>query len=162
MTPLKTILPKSVLTLLLLTVTLISCSSDDDPLTPDLSDYTLTAIVDGVDFSRDNAIVGTAPDDVDIYIITAIGETSISIALSSPLSEGTFSTSVDEEAILIYQTSDNIDGWWLANDGVGSGTVTISKNNDSYIEGTFSFTAFNGLSNTTKEITEGKFKAQKI
>lgn len=160
----KTILPKSVLILLLFTFMLSSCSSDDDPSVPDQSGFTLTAKIDGVDFFRDDIIGGTALDDADIYLITSIagGETSMSIALSSPISEGTFTTAVAEQAILIYQTSDISDGWWLANEDVGSGTVTITKNTSSFIEGTFSFTAFNGLSNSTKEITDGKFKAEKI
>ena len=162
MRTLKTTLPISLFLFLAFAVMLSSCSGDDNSLIQDVDEFTLTAKVDGVALSLDNVIGGAAPDEADIFLITTVGGASISIALNNPVSEGTFSTGVSEETILIYQESESIDGWWLANENLGTGTVTITNNNSSLIEGTFSFTAFNGLSNTTKEITEGRFRAKKI
>lgn len=161
MKTLKSKLNKTVL-FLLLAIAFIGCSKDDKPTDPETNtEYFLTAKVDGVDFSRDNVFGSTDPEDMEFFLITAVGETSIGLALNSPPSTGTFTTAIDENVAMTYQTSDISDGWWIASEDYGSGTI-ITKNNATYIEGTFSFSAFNGLENTTKQITEGKFKAKKI
>ncbi len=43
----------------------------------------------------------------------------------------------------------------------GNGTITITNNNDDFIEGTFSFMGKNKVSGTTKIFAEGEFKAKK-
>lgn len=42
-----------------------------------------------------------------------------------------------------------------------SRTITITENNDTFIEGTFSFTGNNLKDKTTKKFTDGSFRARK-
>lgn len=52
---------------------------------------------------------------------------------------------------------------WGASEDVGSGTVTITENNATYMEGTFFLQELipSGTS-STREFTEGSFKAKKL
>ncbi len=152
--------PKAALVLLLLSVTLNNCSSDDDSTSSEQSDYYLTAKVDGVDFSREFVLVSALADDTDIYIISAVGESSIGLTLDRPISTGTFTPTLGGATVLFYQET-NPFVIWGATEDEGTGTITITENTDTYVKGTFSFTGVNPLDNSTKEITEGDFKAQK-
>lgn len=87
MKTLKILFPKTALILLLITVVISSCSSDNDSTGSEQGDYYLTARVDGVDF----------------YLISAVGETSIGLTLDSPTSVGIFTTAVRETVALSYQ-----------------------------------------------------------
>ena len=158
---LKTILPKSVLLLMLFSAVLSGCSSDDDSSSSDQEDYNLTAKVDGVDFLVEDIIISAFNGIGEYYTIFAVGEASIGLTLKSPLSLGTFATGVEEEVAMTYQTNVPF-AVWGASDDIGSGSINITVNNDTYIKGTFSFTGFNAADNTSKVISEGKFKAQKI
>jgi len=42
---------------------------------------------------------------------------------------------------------------------IGSGTITITEDDDNHVKGTFSFTGVG--QSTSKQITEGKFNAPK-
>lgn len=44
--------------------------------------------------------------------------------------------------------------------GLGSGSITITKDEGGYVEGTFSFNAKTGENGKTVTVTEGKFKAK--
>ena len=156
---LKSILPKKALILLLISVMLGSCSSNDDSSDSGDSNYVLTAKVDGVNFSRDNVVVSALNSQTDFYTILAVGDTSIGLTLSSPVSTGTFTAS--ETTVFSYQQNVPFIVWG-ANADAGSGTITITENTDTYIKGTFSFTGFNPADNTSKEVTEGVFKALKL
>jgi len=103
MKTLKILFPKTALILLLITVVISSCSSDNDSTGSEQGDYYLTAKVDGVDFSRENVIVSALADDTDFYLISAVGETSIGLTLDSPTSVGIFTTAVRETVALSYQ-----------------------------------------------------------
>ncbi len=161
---LKTTFLKTALILLIIVGVLSSCSSDDDndDTNQEQSNYFLTAKVDGVDFSRDFVTVSALPDESDVYIISGVGEvSSIALTLESPISTGAFIPTVGGLTVLFYQEI-NPYAVWGANEDAGSGTITITENTDTYIKGTFSFTGFNPLDNSIKEITEGNFKARKL
>ena len=158
----KTFFSKTTLILLLITTVLSSCSSDDDSTDSEQTGFFLTAKVDGVAYSRDFITVSTLPDDTDIYIISAVGEaSSIGLTLESPIATGTFTPAVGGLTVLLYQET-NPFAVWGASDDVGSGTITITENTATYIKGTFSFTGVNPADDSTKVITEGKFKAKKL
>ncbi|WP_033957412.1 DUF6252 family protein [Psychroserpens jangbogonensis] len=160
MKTLKTMFAK--IAFILLTLVLSSCSSNDDSTNSEQSNYYLTAKVDGVNFSIDIVTVSTLADETDFYVISGVGEnTSIGLTLESPISVGTFTTGVAEIVALTYQTNSPFVVFGASQD-VGSGTITITENNANYIKGTFSFTGINQLDNSTKEISEGAFKAVKL
>jgi hypothetical protein len=48
---------------------------------------------------------------------------------------------------------------WMSTFNIGSGTVTVTSDNGTTIEGTFSFEGFNAADQSTKNISEGRFKA---
>ncbi len=147
---------------LLLTVTLISCAKDDSPENENDSNFYLTAKIDGVYFTKENVLASVVPDETAFYSIGAVGgDFSIGLTLNSPISVGTFTPAVGETITLFYQEISPYAVWAASEDG-GSGTITITENNATYVAGTFSFTGVNPLDNTTKQITEGKFKAKKI
>ena len=56
-------------------------------------------------------------------------------------------------------------GGWLSNGvtalvgGLTPGTIEITSDDGTTVEGTFSFDGYNGQDQTTKVITDGKFKA---
>lgn len=162
METLKTIFSKIALILILVTFVLSSCTSDDDSTDPEQTGFFLTAKVDGVDYSRDFVTVSTLPDEADVYIISAVGvNSSIGLTLESPIATGTFTPAAGGLTVLFYQEI-NPYAVWGASDDVGSGTITITENTDTYIKGTFSFTGINPADDSTKVITEGQFKAQKL
>jgi|GEM_PF-1189198 len=175
MKALQTIFPKTLLLFLVLAALLSACSIDD--LVPEIpdpedDDYFLTVKIDGVDFSADiTPSVSVLADQTGFYNIQ--GNTNdgdkLAITLVSPTSTGTVLVSGDNS-----ETAPNIAYWvvspygvWAAGGtggagGDGVGTITITENNDTFMEGTFSFTGVNPLdNNSTKEFTEGKFKARK-
>lgn len=159
---LKTMISKTTLILLLMTVMLCRCSGDDDSTNSDQTGFTLTATVDGVNYSSDFVTVSALPDESDVYIISGVGEaSSIGLTLESPISTGTFAPSVGGLTVLFYQDIDPY-AVWGATEDEGSGTITITENTDTYIKGTFSFTGINPADNTTKEVTDGNFKARKL
>nr|WP_321229063.1 DUF6252 family protein [uncultured Psychroserpens sp.] len=162
MKTLKTMIPKTTLVLILIIVMLNSCSSSDDTDASGQSAYYLTAKIDGVNYSREFVTVSALPDETDAYIISAVGEiSSIGLSLESPISTGTFTSSIGDLTVLFYQEI-NPYAVWASSDDVGSGTITVTENTDTYIKGTFSFTGVNQLDNSIKVITDGNFKAQKL
>ncbi|TXE16950.1 hypothetical protein ES692_11405 [Psychroserpens burtonensis] len=159
---LKRISSKTALILCSLTVVLSSCSSGDDSSDSEQSDYYLTAKIDGVDYSREFVTVSASADNTDIYVITAIGETSsIALTLEGPISTGTFTTATGTFPVMFYQQNDPFVAWGATEDG-GSGTITITESTATYLKGTFSFTGVNPADDSTKLIAEGRFKAQKL
>jgi len=159
MKTLKTIIRRTI-TVLILTLTLTSCSSDDDASDSEQSTYFLNAKVDGVDFSRENVIVSALADDTSFYTISALGDTSIILTLNSPTSTGIFTVSLT--TALSYQQNIPFAVWGAGGESGNSGTITITENTDDFIKGTFSFTGVNLLDNSTKEISQGVFKAKKL
>ncbi|WP_432410668.1 DUF6252 family protein [Rasiella sp. SM2506] len=159
---LKTRFHKIAFILLLVSIPFSSCSSDDDATTPEQTNFFLTAKIDGVDFSANSAdpLASISNNQTQIFTITGINNNGgrITLTLPSPIIVGTFTT--DTGAILSF-VSPNVEVWGATEDA-GTGTITITANNTTAIEGTFSFTGVNPADNSTKVITEGKFKAKKL
>lgn len=83
---------------------------------------------------------------------------SMAIAVASNDPGGVTGTITDEFNCVFIDQSQPGSAWDAERE---NRTVTISENNDNYIEGTFSFTGHDRKSNTTKEFTEGSFRARK-
>jgi len=143
-----------------------SCKKDDEQGNSQAEDFHLTVKIDGVNFSDDNnAVVSAGADQTEFYQITGIDDSGnrITLNLTSPTSEGTFSPTAGDgiTALTYIQNSPLV--VWSASEDVGSGTVIVTENNATYIEGTFLFTGVNPAdSGSTKEFTEGSFKAKKL
>ena len=142
------------------------CGSDE-PSDITGEDSFMTALIDGVEFSSFNKVtVGALIGVDDVYQLSGARESgngdniAIQLHLPTATAMGTYTT-MDSEVILVYVQISPF-GLWNSGVSLGSGTVTISENNATYMMGTFSFTAVNGSDNTTIEITQGKFKAEKI
>ncbi len=144
-----------------------SCGSDE-PSDITGEDYFMTALIDGVEFSSfiNQVTVGALIGVDDAYQLSGAEESgsgdniAIQLLLPTATATGTFTT-MDSEIILVYLRVAPF-GNWGSDNSLGSGTVTISENNATYMKGTFSFTGVNAIDNTTIEITQGKFKAEKI
>ncbi len=137
----------------------------DEPSDVTGEDSFMTALIDGVEFSSFNKVtVGALIGVDDAYQISGAlvsgDNIVVQIVLPTATARGTFTT-MDSEVILGYVRVFPF-GNWGADESLGSGTVTISENNATYMLGTFSFTGVNPVDNTTIEITQGKFKAEKI
>ncbi|WP_400075269.1 hypothetical protein [Winogradskyella sp. R77965] len=165
-------LTKTAFILLLIAILFNSCSSDDDAPSSEDSDYFLTAKIDGVDFSGDaSSLVSIQADGTDFFNIKGISSNGdqITITLISPTATGIFPMS-NETGVLAPRTTFSIpsgENWSThvlqGTEIIGSGTATVSINDDTYMEGTFSFIGYNPLDNfSAKVITEGKFKAKKL
>jgi hypothetical protein len=130
-----------------------SCSKDNTNVgTPPYMD----AKVDGatVQFNTYSAVQNGSNLQINGTSTAANANIALSINSYSSGQTGTYSIGVGNFNTATY--SDPTGGYSAGNSG-GSGTVTISFNNGSSIDGTFTFTATN-LSAKTKVITEGRFK----
>lgn len=159
----------------MLLLIVVACKEDnksDDTIKENEStnDTFLTAKVDGIDFSANSkkvlfiafsgqlshksGIVGTNSDGYEI-----------SFMLPNPISTGTINSEMtDPKIIMSYSESPNKASWHVGNDNNPTKipfTITITKNGENFVEGTFSFTALNIKDNTTRQITDGKFKAER-
>lgn len=172
MKTLKSILSKTFL-LLLLIVGLSNCSSDDEASILGQNDYYFTVKIDGVDFTSETTpTVSVLADQTGFYNIqgnTASGD-KLALTLVSPTSTGTIEISDQNNMVapnISYSVLSPFGVWGAGGTGGqdrgGIGTVIITENNATYMEGTFSFTGTNSLDNNTiKEFTEGRFKAKKL
>ena len=159
-----------VLTLMISSATLLTnCDKDEDPTDGGGGNEHLTAKVDGADYaaSKDPAsiigatkssgtltvqggdnsgqtirLIATGYTGVGTYTFGGIGNGSSGTYITNPtdfnnLQKNTYSTSFRDGNL---------------------GTIEVTKDDDSVVEGTFSFEGFNSESNK-KTITEGSFKA---
>lgn len=152
---------------------LLSCSNDDEQNnSPQEETYFLTAKIDGVDFIADaSSLVSFGADGTGFYNIKGNRSNGdfITITLVSPTSTGTFimSNNINNSAPRSNFSIPSGENWSThvlrGTEILGSGEAIVTTNNDTYMEGTFSFTGFNPLDNfSVKLITEGKFKARKL
>ncbi len=163
----KTIKKTIYVTLLCLSVILASCSSSDD--SGDGGDggtggeEFLTAKVDGSNFAAAQTpavIVGATSGN---GLMTFQGGTNEGNTIRGSVfnynGEGTYTTgdNITNVNSLSYITLPN--NLWNSTFDIGSGTITITSDDGTTIEGTFSFEGFNADDSSTKTITEGSFKA---
>lgn len=142
-----------------------SCSKAESDNGSQNTKHFLTAKINGVAISVDLPLVYPIDKDADGYLISASAETfGIGIGLNQPVALGTFAIKAGElvPQLRYTETSATSAKVWEAYDKFGSGTITITAINEKSIEGTFSFTGINRKDDTTKEITDGKFKAKKM
>lgn len=140
----------------------MSCS-DDDPTEGTNNNASLSAKVDGTNFSSLEATVSAVKNSGILAIQGSDANGKyIRFNISSYNGEGTYKTgdNLTNTNMIMYGTVSPVSAWSSTFD-IGSGTITISKETDSQIEGTFGFEGYNADDKTTKTITEGKFVAPK-
>lgn len=170
--------------LMVLALALTACSSDDSGDNNDGDDNSnsggeqlMTAKVDGADFaaSQDPAdlIGATKSSQGGVSILTVQGSTNsgdfINFTVFDYNGTGTYSTgdspantSLIQYGELVGTTGADVWASNLASSQVGGlapGEITVTVDDDSVVEGTFSFEGYNPADMTTKTITEGRFKA---
>lgn len=165
---------------IVLALLMTACDKDDDTTTdPDdpaaeAGAEFLKATVDGAAYeaAQDPAvIVGATTSGTGASRVLAVqggtnsGET-IRVTIMGYDGPGTYMTGDDlsNASSLIYLTIDPVAAW--SNDlttplvgGIDPGTIEVTSDDGSVVEGTFSFTGYNGDDMTTKVITNGSFKA---
>jgi len=164
----KTIKKTIYISFLCLAVILASCSSSDDNNNDgddggtDGAEY-LTAKVDGASFEAAQSpavIVGATSGN---GLMTFQGGTNEGNTIRGSVfnynGAGTYTTgdNITNVNSLSYITLPN--NIWNSTFDIGSGTITITSDDGTTIEGTFSFEGYNAEGQTTKTITEGNFKA---
>lgn len=157
-------------------VAFTACSSDDDAAANNnengngngngdgnASEF-LTAKIDGADFE--------AAQDPAVIVAASIGNGVLSIqggqndgqtiraTINGYDGPGTYTTGdgLNNTNQLMYVTLTPV-ATWMSTFNIGSGTLEVTSDDGDVIEGTFSFEGFNAEDNTTKNITEGAFKA---
>jgi len=136
-----------------------SCKKKEENSYPMSGDYYLKVKIDGIEYSFNNSVfVNASSLKVGLIAISpndGFGKNmAIVVTSKDPKVTGTFT----EEFTAVF-TEDGRTGAWDA-DG-NSRTITILKNTDVYIEGTFSFSGYDLVSKTTKQFSEGSFRAKK-
>ncbi len=163
--------------LLVMTVSLVtftSCSSDDDNDGGNNNvDEFLTATVDGTAFAaaQSPAVIVGAQSTNGILSVqggTNTGNT-ISMAINGYTGVGTYTTGdvINNTNFIQYLTiSGTTPSTWasgLASAALGTlmpGTIEVTSDDGTTVEGTFTFEGYNGGDMTTKVVTNGEFKAK--
>jgi len=165
----KTLKKSAYLLLLCLAVLATSCKSDDNNNEEGEGDQGggtefLTAKVDGVDFeaAQSPAVIVAATVSNNVLAFQGgknNGET-IRGTINDYTGVGTYRTGNDISNVnsLTYVTLTPVAAW-TSTFNIGSGTVEVTSDDGTTVEGTFSFEGFNGSDGTTKVITQGNFKA---
>ncbi|PCJ64365.1 MAG: hypothetical protein COA58_13505 [Bacteroidetes bacterium] len=149
---------------------LTSCKGDESsPKTSSNTSYYFTCKIDGEEFvsSSESSVVSYAADFSEYFNIQGIDVmgNKLSLTLQSPTQIGTFETgdpgTPTQTIAAHYATQSPVENWSTRDDN-GKGTIIVSKNTETYMEGSFSFTAMNAIDSTTKVFTEGEFKVRKL
>lgn len=173
----KTIQNMGLAAVMILSLLATACSGDDDATTATDDDTDtaagaefVTAKVDGANFAaaQEPAVIVGATIDSGVLAVqggTNDGET-IRVTVVGYDGPGTYTTGDNPTngSMLMYLTLTPTATWMNSGitalvDGIGTGTVVVSSDSDGVVEGTFSFTGYNAEDMSTKEVTEGKFKA---
>ena len=165
----KTIKKTMYLVMLFTAVLFTACSGDDDN-DGDGGDggaggaEFLTAKVNGANFeaAQDPAVIVAATTSNGVLTLHG-GENSgatIRATIQSYTGVGTYTTGDNLSNVnsLTYLTISPI-ATWMSTFNIGSGTLEVTSDDGSTVEGTFSFEGFNAQDQSTKSITEGSFKA---
>lgn len=124
----------------------------------------VTAKVDGADFeaAQDPAVIvsGTVNNAIMSFQGGKNNGETIRATVNNYSGVGTYTTGDDIQNAnsLNFVTLTPI-ATWGSTFNIGSGTIEVTSDDGITIEGTFSFEGFNAADQTTKSITEGKFKA---
>lgn len=169
----KTLNFKSIFTIFICTILMVSCSKDDDGdgSSGGGSEF-LTAKIDGTTWSAStdyDTTAATISSSGNITVLALQGSdnngNAINFNLPNYKGTGTYKTGdlLTNTNQIQYVTIKPAIGSWMSNLAsaalqITPGTITITTDNGKVIEGTFSFDGYNGTAKTTKKVTEGKFK----
>lgn len=164
----KTIKKTMYLVMLFSAVLFTACSSDDDNGGDDGSgsggSEFLTAKVSGADFAaaQDPAVIVGASLSNDVLAVHGgknNGET-IRITIADYNGVGTYNAGETLTGMnsLMYVTISPVAAWTTMF-GLATGTIEITSEDGTTVEGTFSFEGYNAEDQSTKNITNGSFKA---
>jgi len=163
----KTLRKTIYLSIVCLAMVFTSCSSDDDNNDDDGGGQGgaefLTAKIDGANFeaAQDPAVIVSATTSNGVLIVHGGNNSGETIR----------ATINDYTGVGIYQTGNSISNVnsltyltlpanaWMSTFDIGSGTLEVISDDGTTIEGTFSFEGFNAQAQSTKNITDGSFKA---
>lgn len=146
------------LSILIAFVTLFIACTDDDPTTGSNSGSSLTAKVDGQDFASMEA---SASAIITNGVLALQGSDAsgnfIRMNIMSYNGAGTYKSgdALSNTNSMSYGTVSPVQAW-TSTFNIGSGTLTVTSDDGSTIEGTFTFDGVDGSS--TKSITNGKFR----
>ncbi|MCO5286327.1 MAG: DUF6252 family protein [Chitinophagaceae bacterium] len=144
-----------IVSLLLLSAAFFSCSKSGG--SSGAGKDTLTATVEGKAFN--SSLATSALKDGSTIAIAGTGsDGQINIGITGYTGPATYS--VSDKAIMTYATTTMPIEAWSANMVIGEGSVTITKDDDNYVEGTFSFKAFSSGGASSKTVTNGKFNVK--
>lgn len=163
--------------LLVMTISLVtfaSCSSDDDNGGGSGSgDEFLTASIDGSSFAAAQSpavIVGAQSVNGVLAVHGGTNDgTTINFAINNYTGVGTYITGdniSNTDFIQYLSISGTTPSTWAsglssaAAGGVTPGTIEITSDDGTTVEGTFSFDGYNAADMSTKTVTNGEFKAK--
>ncbi len=168
------------LTMLLITAAVVSCSKTSDPQpatntpnnTTDTNFY-FTAKIDGTDWSADMKASTTSissPHQGSLSIQASLTTVTSGVFLinlynyngAGSYTVGTGGTNSYARYTTGSVATSNYSAWKAETPGsTTTGTFTITKDDGSIVEGTFSFDGYSEETKDTKKITDGKFRMKK-
>jgi len=166
----KTLKSAIYLVLVCTTVLFTACKSDDNNNEEEGGQgggggtEFLTAKVDGVDFEAAQDLAVIVGAQVSGSVLAFQGGKNNGETIRGTINDyngvGTYRTGNDISNVnsLSYITLTPIAAW-TSTFNIGSGTLEVTSDDGTTIEGTFTFEGFNGSDQTTKTITQGNFKA---
>jgi hypothetical protein len=154
----------SMLALCALVIT--GCSSDSDsgttPNTPSTSDYYMKATINGQPFTATPATLGVSVSEGAFAIVgsTLSPYRSISIGIAGGEAGQTYSFGMGQPAMATYGLGTTVDKIYSTSFFGGSGSITITKIESTFVEGTFTFTCSN-TSGEQHTVTNGSFRIKR-
>ena len=166
----KTLQIKTIFTILICTTLFLSCSNDDSDGSSGEGDEFLTAKINGADFaaSTDPATIIGATITNGILAVQG-GDNSgntISFQVFGYNGVGTYKTAdaLTSTNQIMYVTISPVATWSSSGvtsvTGIAPGTIEVTSEDGTTVEGTFTFEGYNAQDQTVKNITEGEFKAE--
>lgn len=164
----KTIRKTMYVSLIALALVFTGCSKDDDGGGGGGDEY-LTAKIDGVNFTGGSEHGDLIAASLNSGVLGLQGSNNAGNAINFSIinydGEGVYTTgdSMTNMNIIQYIQVSPMGSWVsngvLATIGIEPGEIKITKQTDTYVEGTFKFVGYHTESESTKTITEGKFRA---
>ncbi len=165
----KTLKIKTLFIILFCTTLFLSCDNDDNDDSSSNGDEFLTAKIDGANFtaSTDPATIIGATITNGLLVVQG-GDNSgntISFQIFGYNGVGTYKTgdALTSTNQIMYITISPVASWSSSGvtsvTGITPGSINVTSEDGTTVEGTFSFEGYNANDMTKITITEGKFKA---
>ncbi len=163
----KTMKKLTYLLLMIAAVSFTACSNNDDDNNDgdgNTGEEYLTAKVDGVNFeaAQTPAVIVSATNQNGVLVVQGGQNDSQTIRINifnyNGVGSYTSGDNITNTNSMSYSTLSPVVSWVSSLD-TGSGTLQVTSDDGTTIEGTFSFEGYNSEDGTTKNITDGKFKA---